>query len=914
MTSVSQEFARKLIKLGYKKLTPVQEKAIPIIVKGRNVIIIAPTGSGKTEAAIFPVFYKIYTERPEKISALYITPLRALNRDIELRLKRLANEFEIKVNLKHGDTSRKESKEILSSPPDLLITTPESLLYLITNKKYLEFFKNLRWIIIDELQELIDEKRGIELAIVLQFLKRIGNNYIQFIGLSATIGDVDVAKYFLDPEGNVEVVDVDVKKQISIVLDIPRPNKSLIEKYPDVTLDAKVLARLERLKDIIIENKPVLIFTNTRDTSEFLSNQLRALYNLNIYSHHGSLSKEIRMKVEKEFREGVIDAVVATSSLELGIDIGRINLVVQYMSPRQVTRLLQRVGRSGHSLDKESRGIIIPSTDIFDILECLAIKDLTYEGYLEKPTIEFKPYDVISHFIAGMSLIGGYDIDKLLELLNSVYYFKDLTRNELEEILKYLEEIKIIKYDSGLIKPYARTISYYYNINMIPDSSKSYIVVDHVTNTKIGVLDEDFVSSLDEDSVFILAGRVWKVVSIEEGKVYVESAELKSGILPSWFGESIPVEKEVAERVYEYMYRIYSGENLGLNEDILKEIKDKINEHVRRGYPLPSKDRIVIEVLKDLIIIHSPFGTRGNNTLGAILSQLLSTESIKVYYQFDAYHIVLASPSLFSVEKVKDVINLVKSLNEQELLAILKKASIQSPKYKWKLVVEAKRFGAVEHDIELEKILGILKFFKDTLVGEEAIKELIAKEYNLAILKDLSRFHIEILEVPSPSPLAQLFLDKLFTVSKSYEDLPVMLEVFKRRLLNKEVRLICILCGWNDRFRVRDVVENCPKCGSVFLAVVTQDDLESINIINKNIKGEKLNKDERVKLNELKLTADLFASYKKWAVIGLAANGVGPHNLGRIISKLRDGEEKFYEALIEEEKKFLRAKKYILNR
>ncbi|MEM0174127.1 MAG: helicase-related protein, partial [Sulfolobaceae archaeon] len=213
-------------------------------------------------------------------------------------------------------------------------------------------------IIVDEVQELIDEKRGIELSVIIQFLRRNSINKIQLIGISATLGDTEIAKYFLDPEGNVEIIKVDIIKSIKINLEIPRPTKELALKYPEVRLDPKVLARLERLKEIIINNRPVLIFTNTRDTAEFLSSQLALIYGLNVYSHHGSLSREIRTTVESKFREGEIDAVVATSSLELGIDIGKINLVIQYMSPRQVIRLIQRVGRSGHSLDRESKVII----------------------------------------------------------------------------------------------------------------------------------------------------------------------------------------------------------------------------------------------------------------------------------------------------------------------------------------------------------------------------------------------------------------------------------------------------------------------------------------------------------------------------------------------------------------------------
>ncbi|MFP3197269.1 MAG: DEAD/DEAH box helicase, partial [Sulfolobaceae archaeon] len=558
MINVSQSFYKKLYELGYKSLTPIQEKAIPKILEGKNTLVIAPTGFGKTETAIFPIYYKILKETPPRISTIYITPLRALNRDIENRLKRLGEALGVKVAVRHGDSSQSERKNVIKDPPDVLLTTPETLMYLIINKDMRELLKNTRWIVLDELQEMLDEKRGYELLLVLERLKHLtAQRKPQMIGLSATIGDVDVAKKFLGDE--VEVVKIDKRKDMQITLVIPSIDQEIIDLSVKTGLNPETLSRIKALEKIIKEEKPVLIFTNVRETTEFLANELTKLTDLKILTHHGSLSKEIRIDAENRFRKGEIDALVATSSLELGIDIGLINAVIQYMSPRQVIRLVQRIGRSGHSLDKISRGYLMPSGDIYDILECKSILDSLRESYLERPIVEPKPYDVVAHEIAGMVLEGITDQKEIFKIVTSSFLFSDLTEEEFEKILSILESARIIKRNKENVLPSYRAWRYYYTTNMIPDSIRDYLVIDHINNSKIGSLDYEFVATLDENSVIVLGGRLWKIVSIEENRVYVEQTSLKSGVLPNWFGESIPVEKEVALKVYEYLEKLEKG-------------------------------------------------------------------------------------------------------------------------------------------------------------------------------------------------------------------------------------------------------------------------------------------------------------------------------------------------------------------
>jgi ATP-dependent Lhr-like helicase len=909
MINVSQSFYKKLYELGYKSLTPIQEKAIPKILEGKNTLVIAPTGFGKTETAIFPIYYKILKETPPRISTIYITPLRALNRDIENRLKRLGEALGVKVAVRHGDSSQSERKNVIKDPPDILLTTPETLMYLIINKDMRELLKNIRWIVIDELQEMLDEKRGYELLLVLERLKHLtAQRKPQMIGLSATIGDVDVAKKFLGDE--VEVVKIDKRKDMQITLVIPSIDQEIIDLSVKTGLNPETLSRIKALEKIIKEEKPVLIFTNVRETTEFLANELTKLTDLKILTHHGSLSKEIRIDAENRFRKGEIDALVATSSLELGIDIGLINAVIQYMSPRQVIRLVQRIGRSGHSLDKISRGYLMPSGDIYDILECKSILDSLRESYLERPIVEPKPYDVVAHEIAGMVLEGITDQKEIFKIVTSSFLFSDLTEEEFEKILSILESARIIKRNKENVLPSYRAWRYYYTTNMIPDSIRDYLVIDHINNSKIGSLDYEFVATLDENSVIVLGGRLWKIVSIEENRVYVEQTSLKSGVLPNWFGESIPVEKEVALKVYEYLEKLEKGEGLELPENVINRLRTLVEEQKKRGYPLPSRSTSLVEINNDLIVVHVALGTRGNNTLGAVLSLLLTNlKGVKTNYRADAYHIAIASVIPLSENDVKRAISILNNITINEFKDLIGRAVRDSPQFKWKLLVEAERFGVIDREkiSDLQIMQTVLKAFADTVVGEEAVKELVYKNYDLTIFNNLKHISWKILQVPSFSPLAKEFLNKLLVLSHS-DDKGAMLEIFKRKLNNCEVWISCLLCDWNQKVTSSSAPQKCPKCGSIFLTIIENDD--DLKILKKIRENQKINKKEAKRLEALRNLASMYSIYNKYVAIGMCARGVGASNLGKALDKLKYGEEKFYEALLDEERKFLKNRKY----
>lgn len=417
----------RIRKFGFREPTRVQLEAIPIILRGFNVLIVAPTGSGKTEAAFLPVL-SMYLDLKSKcefilgIYVIYITPLRALNRDMLRRLIRICSEVGVSVNVRHGDTPSSVRRLQAKSPPEVLITTPETLQAILPSIGMRRWLKTVRWIIVDEVHDLIGSKRGSQLSIGLERLKLVASSKVQVIGLSATISDVEAASKFISgSSGDVRVVNVRESKPYDIRIEYPVPTND------DYNLSLKLMcrpsfaARLRRMIELIKSSTSTLIFVNCREFAEFISSRLR-LAGLNVFSHHSSLSRRAREFIEAKFKDGEIPAIVCTSSLELGIDIGRIDLVVQYLSSRQVTALIQRVGRSGHFLKNVSRGVILTvSPD--DILESMVIANMALNWRLEPLKMHRNALDVLAHQIVGIVLDfnGVINILKAYEIIRSSY-------------------------------------------------------------------------------------------------------------------------------------------------------------------------------------------------------------------------------------------------------------------------------------------------------------------------------------------------------------------------------------------------------------------------------------------------------------------------------------------------------------
>lgn len=536
---------RRLIEQrGFSTPSEPQEKTIPKILEGKNVVLISPTATGKTEAAILPVLNMLLTavERPPGIKVLYITPLRALNRDMLDRLQWWCNNLDIKLAVRHGDTETQERTRQSRSPPDILITTPETLQAILPGWIMRQHLQQVRWVIVDEVHEMADSKRGSQLTLALERLRWVTGKEFQLIGLSATIGSPEkVAQFLVGTGRKVEIVKVPVARQTKLKILYPQPAPEDTELASNLFTHPEVAARLRIIRQYIEKQKSVLLFTNTRAISEVLASRFKVWdVNFPVSIHHGSLAKPSRIAAEKGLKEGRLKGLVATSSLELGIDIGRIDLVIQYMSPRQVTRLIQRVGRSGHCIGRIANGVII-TMDSDDTLEAMVIARMAYEEQLEPVDIPHKPYDVLAHQIIGLLMRKKrWYFYEIYDMFKNAFPYADITTEDIKKVLTYMHtrfpRLAWVSFEDQLvIKPRRNKPVYEYyfeNLSMIPEE-KQYLVVDESSDAAIGVLDEAFVAEYGKPGTkFIIRGSPWKINQVFGDKLFVKSVDDPTGELP----------------------------------------------------------------------------------------------------------------------------------------------------------------------------------------------------------------------------------------------------------------------------------------------------------------------------------------------------------------------------------------------
>ena len=926
--------------LGYREPTPVQEKAIPKIINGSHVLIVAPTGSGKTEAALFPIF-SIMLDRKlyglGKIMVLYITPLRALNRDILRRMEYLAEKLGFKVAVRHGDTPQRERARIAANPPDMLITTPETLQFLLVHRKLRPALRDIRWVIVDELHELLDSKRGVQLSIALERLYDLSRRGFQRIGLSATIGHVDEARRFLGGVGRiVDVVELSFPRGMSIRVEAPESSEEDKLLAEDLNTSPQVVARIRRISKLVEESKGTLIFANTRDTAEILASRLKWFLGEKVRVHHGSLSRNERLEAEELFKKQVVKALVCTSSLELGIDIGHVDLVIQYMSPRQALRLVQRVGRSGHRLTEQPRGIIIAYENFDDIIESLVLARRAIRGDLEKPRIHLKAYDVLAHQLVGIAMERGsrVSVEKAYDIVRRAYPYRDLSEEELVEVLSQLDSQGLIRFMGDYYKLSKGSWKYYYETSMIPDV-RHYKVRNIITRSFIGELDEEFVSSdLEPGYYFILGGRVWRTVGIDDESliVDVEPIEKIEGAPPAWEGELIPVDywaaREVGalrRRLYEMLAEGRDGRAMQLlmreynaSPEAVRKILGVIREHVEKNKPMPSDKVVVVESTGKLIIIHVSLGSRGNQTLGLVLSSILSRRlGWSIGYKSDQYHIVL-TPA-YPIEP-RIIVEILRELNSGDIRLVLERTLPKTRMYKWRLLHVARRFGVVSKDASLRQVARFAEQLASTVIGREALREVYTEKLDLEavdrFLEEVKQGKTRIIEVHSGEdllPVTRELLSNIYLQDVVAPGIPeeVLVEIVKKRLYRREKKLVCLMCGWSRKYRISDIDEiKCPRCGSKYIAVMHPDDpIEKI--LEKTRKKKKLSREEKELLRKAKETANLVLSYGKYAAIALAAHGVGPKKAREVLSKLiRGGEKEFYKAILEAEKEYARTRPY----
>lgn len=916
--------------------TKPQKEAIPAILSGENVLLIAPTGTGKTEAASLPIFHQILSSKIKGTKAVYITPLRALNRDMLRRFQEWGEKLHISVAVRHGDTSQADRRRQALKPPDLLITTPETMQIMLTGKLLRKNLSTVKTVVVDEVHEMATTKRGSQLAVILERLAELAGDF-QRIGLSATVGSPeDVARLLAGRGRSYRIIETEVERASDLRVTSPTPVRGDYAMASTLECDPHLAAQIRFIREIV-HSKKCLIFVNTRQAAEVLGSRFRQLGEP-VGVHHGSLSVEARVEAEEAFKYGNLRGLICTSSMELGIDIGDVDHVIQYSSPRAVSRLLQRVGRSGHRIGLLSSGTII-ATSADDLAEACAISRAAAAGELEEIQIHEKPTDVLANQIVGLEMdFGDIDRETVQRIVTKAYPFRELSRDEMDGVIEEMAEHRLVRPEGNILQRTRKAREYYIeNLSMIPDE-KRYNVYDIVGRRSVGTLDEAFVVSFAQPgSTFVTKGEIWEITEIEDNEIKVVPIH-RSGEIPSWTGEEIPVPFAVAQEVGCIRREISSAydEDTGngepgdvaasdraaamlvsrypLDDAAAKELVDLIKKQMEKNLPVPDESHIVVECGGEGAIINACFGHKTNDTLGRVITSILSARfGSNVAMQIDPYRIELTLPRVLLAEEIK---KLLIELDPTYVEPILEMTLKNTTLLRWKMVHVARKFGAFSRDVDYQRVsmAKLLAVFEGTPMYREALREIYHDRLDIKrarwVLEKIKDGTIEVV-CSSPSPIgASGRGGGRDVISPEHADAAVI-DLLKNRIMNDRVLLFCVNCKkWKSIRQVERVAERpeCPICGSRMVAALKPWEEEEIKIVKKPEK--KKTAEDRRRTKRVFRNANLVLSYGKTAAIALASRGLGPETAARVVGKGQRDELEFYRDILKAEREYARTKRF----
>ena len=751
----------------YNDLSEPQRKALPLIHDKKNVLVSSPTGTGKTLTGFLSIINELFikaknNELEDKIYCVYISPLKALANDINKNLNEPLKEIyeiaknqglkipEIRVGVRSGDTDQSERNKMLKKPPHILITTPESLSLALTANKFREKFYGVEYVIVDEIHEVSATKRGSLLSLNLERLDNIAGNFVR-IGLSATQAPLDLIATYLcgydgDKKRDFEIIEVNTNKYLDL---------KIITPVKDLTMVSYEVAN-EKMYDILVDlvnsHKTTLIFTNTRSSTEHVAMRLKAMGIENIEAHHSSLGKQTRIEVENKLKNGELKCVITSTSLELGIDIGFIDMVIQIGSPKSVSRALQRIGRSGHGVRDLSMGRFIVF-DLDDLMECAVMTRAAYEHEIDKVSVPVNPLDVLSQGIIGMSLEKNWNFEEAYNLIKNSYSFHTLDYNDYISTLKYLSGqiegntlFSKIWYDENeelFGKKRSTRMIYFMNVGTIPEEANYNVANER--GRLIGQLSDKFVERLKRGDIFVLGAKTYMFLRVSRNNITVKEATGMKPTVPSWTGELLPRSYDLGVLIGKFREELYSKiKNGGDPEDWL--IKNyRVDQAGARSlisyiksqgkFDIPTENHLFIEgyVDKDLydIIFHIPLGRRVNDALSRAYGLVISNK-----YNVNTRISVNDNGFMITLNRKIVIKEILKLLNSKNFEDVLKRSIINTELFKQRFRYCATRslmvlrkykstdISVARQQLRSDKLLRVLESINNFPVIKEAFNEI----------------------------------------------------------------------------------------------------------------------------------------------------------------------------------------------
>ena len=916
---------------GFLTPTEIQRLSMDLLLEtNQDALLVAPTGTGKTEAALLPLLSRRIRHPSPPTALLYITPLRALNRDLEQRLISLVDAAGLTAGVRHGDTSASERLRQSGHPRDLLITTPETLQLLLVGKRLREGLRGLTAVIVDEVHELFPSDRGAQLAVTLERLDSWVGRPVRRIGLSATVGNPGEVARFLSPRPRrVEIRTAKEPRELEIEVRWPvAPAERGDPKLEaEMRVDPHYMAALREVEQAVRAHHTTLVFVNTRPTAEGLAARLHRLApDLPIAVHHGSLSREVREEAEKEFRAGNLRALIATSSLELGIDVGAVDLVLQFGSPRQATRLLQRVGRSGHRLDRTSKGVVV-AQDEEDLEEAAVLARRALAGEVEPTTWRTRNRLAAAQQILGsLRAEGTVDPKEIAHRLRRAAALHDLTDADWRDLANYLEKLGLVRQTEGRLRSGRGTLDRFYStLSLIPEE-RTYRLRDIGSRRVIGTLDERFVMTQvigQPDLVFLLHGTPWRVVEFRDAELLVEAAA-EFGQEPRWVGEELPVPFEAAQEVgrlrREGDYSAYP---------LTPEARTRLEERFRTAATsahFATDRKVVIQTHGRLVTVSACFGSRTNTTLSLVVSGLLAARlgaRVEVL-DVEPTWFVLGLPVALDPESLRQSF----SIPPDHLETLLDRLVPSSLEYRWIFVTVARKLGVLPASADardLRIVDSLMEQSRATPLGEEALEKTLHDRHDVAHAREvLERVRDQKLEVVTAP--ADRWSDRILETLRwqFLPDIPppTLLRAIGDRLRNEELTLVCLRCGFTRTTTparsATDGSRSCRLCHGTLSAVLSPRRTEEIQSISKYAREKRKGTPKRkgpsasltTRLRAAYTSAELLATYGESALLCLAARGIGPDTARRLLARHYRDQDALLAEILRAERSYARTRAF----